>query len=88
MTVEKGLYLVWQGRLLTMAMLGASTPVVGELVTFSALTNVHSGAATKTGISLAPRSLQIREVGCRNFLRRRAKFSNRTQFKGLVSSRE
>lgn len=71
--------------------LGASMPVVREVVTSTVLANAHSGAGAlasyaKSSSSVVLRTSWIREVGVGDALRRRAKFYNRTEVKGLVST--
>lgn len=72
--------------------LGASMPVVREVVTSTVLANAHSGAGAlasyaKSSSSVVLRTSWIREVGVGDALRRRAKFYNRTEVKGLVTLR-
>lgn len=72
-----------------MTILGATVPVVREVVTSAVLANAHSGAGTsspsfaKPGASWVGRTGWMRDASA---LRRRVLSVNRTEIKSLVSS--
>jgi hypothetical protein len=70
-----------------MAIVGATVPVVREVVTSTVLANAHSGAGSSSPSFAKPSPAWVGRSGpFANSLRRRVLFVNRAETKSLVSS--